>query len=379
MGDADLDGTPLQMMERTLRVDVKGTRAAQLSMNRRILIDIFKDRGVLAVWSMERQNVWYVTFEDSQTVSEYDGQSLNSKSVGLILLFAACDKIVVKARVHWLPIWVTNEEVLRVLGTREDIKSITHMMDGGIATGVREVIYSMREGEQRFLPYFTSVHGHRCLLSVPGRPPICFRCEEVGHLRHQCQGGSMPQSGPRSYATAVQTPAVGKRAEGPVGKAPPPQAASKSSEGLTGPACRSGDSHGPQEGPANATADPPNDNQEDHEGPAEGGVPVSPSPVIILQGDTEVPPSEEAVSLQCGQETHESQVVEDTRSVSSPQDIDMVEELGLELSRDTEVSLQWGDTEVSLTDDEVEYTVVKRRKRDDPISPSAAQPSRADR
>lgn len=70
-------------------------------------------------------------------------------------------------------------------------------MDGDIATGVREVVYSMREGEQRHLPYFTSVHGHRCLLSVPGRPPICFRCEEVGH--QQCNGGSMPQSRHRIY------------------------------------------------------------------------------------------------------------------------------------------------------------------------------------
>lgn len=260
---------------------------------------------------------------------------MNSKSVGLTLLFAARDKLVMKARVHWLPIWVTYEEVLRVLGTREDIKSIAHVMDSGIATGVREVVYSMEEGEQRFLPYFTSVHGHRCLLSVPGRPPVCFSCEDVGHLRHQCHEGSMAQSRPRSYATAVQTPAAGKRAEGPVGKAPPPQASSKSAEGPTGPAGRSGDSHGPQEGPANATAYPPNDNQEDHEGPAEGGGPVSPSPVVILQGDTEVPPSEVDVPLQCGQETHESQVEEDTRSLSSPQDIDMAEELELEISRDT--------------------------------------------
>lgn len=54
------------------------------------------------------------------------------------------------------------------------------------------------------------------------------------------------------------------------------------------------------------------------------------------------------VSLQCGQETRGSLVEEDTRSVSSPQDVNMAEEFGLELSRDTEVTLQWGDTEMSL-------------------------------
>lgn len=65
-----------------------------------MLLDIFKDQDVLAVWKMERQNVWYVTFEESYTVNEFDSQTLNSKSVGLSLTFTACDKIVVKARVH---------------------------------------------------------------------------------------------------------------------------------------------------------------------------------------------------------------------------------------------------------------------------------------
>lgn len=31
---------------------------------------------------MERDNVWYVIFDDTYTVTEFDGQTLNSKSVG---------------------------------------------------------------------------------------------------------------------------------------------------------------------------------------------------------------------------------------------------------------------------------------------------------
>lgn len=53
----------------------------------------------------------------------------------------------VKARVHWLPIWVTNEEVFKVFESHGDVKSITHVMEDAIATGVREVVYSMKEGE----------------------------------------------------------------------------------------------------------------------------------------------------------------------------------------------------------------------------------------
>lgn len=374
----DLDDTPLAMMERTLRVEVKGTRTAKISVNRKMLRDIFKDRGVLAVWTMENNSIWFVTFDDVETVNEFDGQTLNSKSVGLMLYFSACDRIVVKARVHWLPIWVTNEEVNSVFAAQGDIRAVNHVTENGVATGIREVVFSMREGEQKHLPYLTSVHGHRCLMTIPGRPPICFRCEGVGHLRHQCPYGHT-NPGPRSYASAAQGPAGGKRVERPVSKAPPPQAVGKPAEGPTGPISQSGNSRGPQEGPANATADPLVDNQEDRGSPVEGSGSENPSPTVDTSGDTEVLPSRDEVSLQCGQETRESQVAEDTRSVSSPQDIDMSEELGLELSRDTEVSLQWGDTEVSLADEEVEFTVVKRRRRNEPISPSAAQPSRADR
>lgn len=153
----NLDDTPLAMLERTLRVEVKGARAAKISVNRRMLKDIFKDRGVLAVWTMENNSLWFVTFDDVATVNEFDGQTLNSKSVGLMLYFSACDRIVVKARVHWLSIWVTNEEVFKVFETHGDVKSITHVMEDDIATGVREVVYSMREGEQRHLPYLTSM------------------------------------------------------------------------------------------------------------------------------------------------------------------------------------------------------------------------------
>lgn len=71
------------------------------SVNRRMILDIFKESDVLAIWTMKRQDIWYVTFEERFKVVEFDWQ----------IMFAACDRVVVRAKVHWLPIWVTNEEV----------------------------------------------------------------------------------------------------------------------------------------------------------------------------------------------------------------------------------------------------------------------------
>lgn len=49
MEEGDLDNSPLHMMERTLKITVQGTRIAMQSVNRRMILDIFKESDVLAV------------------------------------------------------------------------------------------------------------------------------------------------------------------------------------------------------------------------------------------------------------------------------------------------------------------------------------------
>lgn len=36
--------------------------------------------------------MWYVTFDERSKVDEFDGRIMDSKSVGLTLMFAACDR-----------------------------------------------------------------------------------------------------------------------------------------------------------------------------------------------------------------------------------------------------------------------------------------------
>ena len=135
----------------------------------------------------------------------------------------------------------------------------------------------------------SSLIWHRCTgtdFYCPSRvdPPICFKCEGVGHLRHQCLHGDRP--GLRSYASAVQGP-VGR---GSVSKTPP-QAFSKPTDGSS---CNQGDSSGPQEGLVAIPTGPPQGNLEDHESPNEGVEPTGSTPngkgleSPDTEGDTEV-------------------------------------------------------------------------------------------
>ena len=111
----------------------------------------------------------------------------------------------------------------------------------------------MREGDQNRPSYLTSVHRHRCVLSVPGGPTICFKCEGVGHLRH------------------VQRTVVSKRGEGPVGKAPFQAVSKPTVEEPSG-------SPSNQEGLVAIPTSPPQGNQEDHGSPY-----VNLSPSFVLQ------------------------------------------------------------------------------------------------
>lgn len=61
---------------------------------------------------------------------------------------------------------------------------------------------STREGDQRYLPYFTSMDGNRTLVTAPDRPPSVL--DVRAYMRHEC-----PNFVYRTYATAVSKPGQG--------------------------------------------------------------------------------------------------------------------------------------------------------------------------
>lgn len=75
---------------------------------------------------------------------------------------------------------------------------------------------STREGDQRYLLYFTSMDGNRTLVTAPDRPPSVL--DVRAYMRHECPNFVFTQSTGRTYATAVHTPAVSKPGQGAVGR-----------------------------------------------------------------------------------------------------------------------------------------------------------------
>lgn len=204
-------------MERTLRILVIGSQDGVRGFGRKDVVVLVKEEEVEGVWQMERTNTWYVTFASTRPLNDFDGQEVGVPDHRVILELCACDRIKVEMKVHWLPFWVSNDTVGECFDRFEDIKNIKHIKDSDdIATGDERGCDLTREGDQRYLPYFTSMDCNRTLVTAPGRPPSVL--DMRAYMKHECPNFVFTQSTGRNYATAVHTPAVSKAGQGAVGR-----------------------------------------------------------------------------------------------------------------------------------------------------------------
>lgn len=120
------------------------------------MVDLLKEEEVEGVWQMEQSNTWYVTFASTRPLNDFDGQEVRVPDHRVILELCACDRIIVKMKVHWLPFWVSNDTVGECFDRFGDIKYIKDSDD--IATG-DERGCDLYEGGRSKIPSIFYLHG----------------------------------------------------------------------------------------------------------------------------------------------------------------------------------------------------------------------------
>lgn len=97
-------------------------------------------------------------------------------------------------RIHWLPTFVTDGEIRTAFQDCGTIVKITREMwkspsgNYEVETSTRSATIVLKEGTTKDeLPDQTTVSLYPVLVSVPGRPPRCLRCNQLGHMRRQCR------------------------------------------------------------------------------------------------------------------------------------------------------------------------------------------------
>ena len=96
-------------------------------------------------------------------------------------------------RLHWLPYFVSVEAISALLAPYGKVLSVGHVNGlDHLPNGVRLV--RLEGGDPQRVPHLDRVvyqgKSFPCLLTIPGRPPLCLRCRATGHLWGECPGRS---------------------------------------------------------------------------------------------------------------------------------------------------------------------------------------------
>lgn len=154
----------------------------------RILKTVVSPEDITAVFKCDIGGAWYATFtseEIAEKVVNSDFSSLDTK-----INVSRADKRTVQLKVLWLPIWIkvlAVEEYFEQYGKLLTCHRETENVEGvTFANGNIKVALEMNEQDISSIPYRAVIGGKDCLLTVYGRPPMCLKCKEVGHIRKNC-------------------------------------------------------------------------------------------------------------------------------------------------------------------------------------------------
>ena len=105
-------------------------------------------------------------------------------------------------RVHWLPAFAPNTLVTNIMteyGKVLKVSDGTVQIEGvHVKSGVRNVMLEVSESQRLDVPHIINFNcGTQVLLTFPGRPSMCLRCHQLGHIRKDCPVGA------RRYAVAA--------------------------------------------------------------------------------------------------------------------------------------------------------------------------------
>jgi len=139
----------------------------------------------------ERFNQWFLTVATNEQADAITDLKFSHLENDIQLVYSSCGGDMIRVRVHWLPAFVSDLQISRYFSLFGDVFEIKHETYGtpeliSTYTGVRDVMLRIQESKKRLIPHRSKIDGESCLITMRGRPPLCLRCNEVGHIRSDC-------------------------------------------------------------------------------------------------------------------------------------------------------------------------------------------------
>lgn len=172
---------------------------------------------ILAIGPYQYNNVWMVTLH-TLAAKHRLLQAAELTVKGKRCLVLDPNKVEVRVRLHWVPYHLPNialREALEKFGKVEEITRETWRVPGfqsmeSTTRNVRLVLHDGVTPDQ--VPHQLLLQGCTILAFVPGRAPLCLRCQKTGHIRRDCRVprchscgrfGHVAEGCVRTYATVA--------------------------------------------------------------------------------------------------------------------------------------------------------------------------------
>lgn len=156
------------------------------------LLAVLNTSDILACGQYQMSHLWLVTCVNGAAKQKLvERGELTVK--GLKCLVIDPESRNIKMKLLWLSPHIEQRRIVEALEPYGTVQSITREMwrcDGMEAWQMtnRDVSFTLKDGiSVNSLPHLLDVYGQQSLILIPGRPPLCLRCNRVGHIRRQCK------------------------------------------------------------------------------------------------------------------------------------------------------------------------------------------------
>ncbi|CAN7943666.1 unnamed protein product [Ixodes hexagonus] len=172
---------------------------------------------IAAIGAYQMNHLWMLTLHTAAAKQRLaEARELSVKEKRCLVLDP--DNSEVRLKVHWVPFHVPDDALFKGFeryGKVQEITRETWRTEGfqGIQSDTRMVRFGLKQGVTiDSLPHQLKVCGGGVLVLVPGRAPLCLRCNTRGHIRKDCRApwcqqchrvGHASEDCVRTYATVT--------------------------------------------------------------------------------------------------------------------------------------------------------------------------------
>lgn len=171
----------------------------------------FAGKSIQRLTRRNKATEWFLTLDSEELAEELHEEGFKDLSTKLSVYFSLINKVRTSVRVHWLPeefgcAFLTRffADYGKVINVEEDVSK--EEFDKGCFMGSYNVQLEMNYEDIASIPHLVNITGRSSsfplLFTLPGRPPLCLKCLEVGHVRKECSGSTKMQAPLTSYRPA---------------------------------------------------------------------------------------------------------------------------------------------------------------------------------